>query len=106
MKTNPQADDAKLTALLRQSHPASLPSLPPRFQENVWRRIEDAEAPTSSGSWLNALATSVLQPRFACLTAVVLVLAGAVLGAYQGTHAARHDARTQYIATVMPPILR
>jgi len=38
------------------------------FQENVWRRIEDAEAPVESGSWLDAFAALVLLPRFAYAT--------------------------------------
>jgi hypothetical protein len=48
-----EASDDKLREVLRAVRP--LPSLPPRFQENVWRRIEDSEAPVKSGSRLDAL---------------------------------------------------
>ena len=59
-----EASDARFGAVLRTARPS--PSLPPRFQENVWRRIEDAEAPAKSGSWLDGLAALVFRPRFAC----------------------------------------
>jgi hypothetical protein len=100
-----EASNAKLGALLRASRTA--PALPPRFQDNVWRRIEDAEAPASSGlSWLDALAALVLRPRFALAIATTLVLVGVLLGAYDGTQVARHDAQARYIALVAPNPLR
>ena len=45
-KENSNPDDARLGALLRRSRPS--PSLPPRFQESVWRRIEDAAVPVEN----------------------------------------------------------
>jgi hypothetical protein len=106
-KENINLDDAKLRALLRASRVA--PALPPRFQESVWRRIEDAEAPVSSTpglSWLDALAALLLRPRFAYATVTALVLAGALLGAYQGTQLAKQDAQARYVAMVAPNALR
>jgi len=100
--TNP--DDARLTALLRRSRP--LPSLPPRFQEGVWRRIEDAAAPVKPESWLDSLAALMLRPRFAFATVAALVLAGVLLGGYDGTHVARQDAQARYLAAVAPNPLR
>lgn len=99
-----EAGDTKLSALLRQSRVS--PSLPPRFQENVWRRIEDAEASAKSISWLDALAGLVLRPRFAYATVAVLVLAGALLGAREGTQVAKQDAQARYVAMVAPNSLR
>jgi hypothetical protein len=107
MKENKNPVDAKLGALLRASRVA--PALPPRFQENVWRRIEDAEAPvpsTSGLSWLDALAALVLRPRFALATVTVLIVAGALLGVRVGSQIARRDAQTQYLAAVAPAALR
>ena len=101
---NMNPDDTKLSALLRQGRVS--PSLPPRFQENVWRRIEDTEAPAESGSWLDTLAALVLRPRFAYATAAVLVLSGALLGAYQGAQVAKQDAQAQYFTAVAPAALR
>jgi len=103
-KENQNPADARLGALLRASRPS--PSLPPRFPESVWRRIEDAAAPVKPESWLDALAMLVLRPRFTFATVAVLVLAGAFLGAYHGTQAARQDAQAQYLAAVAPAALR
>jgi hypothetical protein len=105
MKENMHPDDKKLSTLLRASRMAGQ-SLPPRFQENVWRRIEDAEAPVKSGSWLDAIAALVLRPRFACTTVAALVLAGALLGTYQGTQTARQREQARYVAAVAPDSLR
>jgi hypothetical protein len=104
MKENMNSNDAKLSALLRGSRLS--PSLPPRFQENVWRRIEDAEAPVKSESWLEALVILILRPRFAFATAVLLLFAGALLGAHEGLQAVRHDAQARYVASIAPDSLR
>lgn len=97
-------DDKKLSALLRAGR--AFPALPPRFQENVWRRIEDATAPAESDSWLDALAALVLRPRFAYAAVAALILAGALLGAHQGAQAAKQDAQARYVAMVAPNLLR
>lgn len=104
MKEKIDPDDAKLSALLRQSR--SSPSLPPRFQENVWRRIEDSEAAVRPDNWLDALAALVLRPRFALIAATVLVMAGTVFGALQGDRTAHRDAQAQYMSAVAPASLR
>lgn len=93
-------EDAKLQQLLRGNGPA--PSLPPRFQENVWRRIEDAEAPAKPTTWLDALAAFILRPRLAFAAIAVLMLAGILLGAREGVQAARHEAQARYVASVTP----
>jgi hypothetical protein len=97
-------DDEKLSALLRQGRVS--PPLPPRFQESVWRRIENAAAPVEAGSWLDALAALVLRPRFAYAAAAALILAGALLGARQGAQAAKQAAQARYVALVAPNPLR
>ncbi|MEI9961179.1 MAG: hypothetical protein WDM76_08670 [Limisphaerales bacterium] len=103
-KENLNPADEKLGALLRQSR-ASV-ALPPRFQENVWRRIEDAEAPEKTESRLEALVALILRPRFACAAVAVLMLGGILLGAYNGAQTARHDAQARYVASVAPNSLR
>lgn len=100
-------DDAKLGALLRESRMTR--ALPPRFQENVWRRIEDAatcDLPVADGSWLSGLAGWLLQPQRALAVAAVLVLAGVGLGWRQGEHLAQHEAQARYLAAVAPNSLR
>ena len=104
MKINMNPDETKLSALLRSSRPS--PLLPPRFQENVWRRIEGTAAPARSASWLDAVSALVLRPRFAYATVAVLVLAGALLGAHEGAQVAKQDAQARYVALVAPNPLR
>jgi hypothetical protein len=97
-------DDAPISALLRQARVS--PGLPPRFQQNVWRRIEDAEVPAKFESWLDALAALILRPRFALAAAAVLLLAGVLAGTFDGRQLARHDAEMNYVASVAPHVLR
>jgi hypothetical protein len=101
------ASDARLGALLRESRVS--PALPPRFQESVWRRIEEASAPakvTGGIAWLDALAALVLRPRLAMATATVLIVAGALLGVRDGSQMAHQDAQARYLAVVAPNSLR
>jgi hypothetical protein len=104
VKENMNTDDSNLSALLRESR--ATPALPPRFQQNVWRRIEDAEAPVKSASWLDALAVLILRPRLAFATIAVLMLAGVLLGSHDGVQTAQHDAQARYLAAVAPNSLR
>jgi len=98
------AEDTKLQSLLRGNRP--VPALPPRFQHNVWRRIEDAEAFSAPANWLDTLATAILRPRFALATAAVLVVAGISMGMLEGQQEARHDAQMNYLASVAPHSIR
>ena len=97
-------DDPQVSALLRQARVS--PSLPPRFQQNVWRRIEDAGAPAKSESWLDAFANLILRPRFAMTAAAVMLLTGVLTGTLEGRQAARHDAEMAYIESVVPHVAR
>ncbi|HEX4350439.1 MAG TPA: hypothetical protein VH251_08625 [Verrucomicrobiae bacterium] len=103
-ESNQLPDDPQLGALLRQGRVS--PGLPPRFQQNVWRRIEDAEAPAKSESWLDALANLIMRPRFAVAAAVVVLLAGILTGTMEGRQMARHDAQMNYLASVAPQSVR
>ncbi len=101
---NPAPEAAPLSTLLRAGRPS--PALPPRFQQNVWRRIEDAEAPVKSPSWLDALVALILRPQFAFAAAAVLLVAGIGFGTLDGAQAARQDAQARYLASVAPSSLR
>jgi len=106
-KENFNPADEKLGALLRESR--TLPALPPRFHENVWRRIEDAAMPVQSAenlTLMEALVALLLRPRFAYATVAALMLAGISLGTYHGAQTARHDAEARYVASVAPNSLR
>jgi len=104
MKEDMNNDDAKLSALLRECRVS--PELPPRFQQNVWRRLENAEAPVRSASWLDALAALILRPKFAFASVALLLAAGIVFGTLAGSHTARHDAQARYLASVAPDSVR
>jgi hypothetical protein len=103
-KDDPSSADPQLSKLLRAARVA--PGLPPRFQQSVWRRLEDAEAPVRPVSWLEALANLVLRPRFAMVAAAGLLLAGILAGTWEGRQVARQDARMNYLASVAPATLR
>jgi len=101
----PEAD--KLGSLLREAR--TTPSLPPRFQENVWRRIETAGkhgATLNAGNWLDNISGWLLRPRLAVAIAAVLILAGLGLGWDRGEQLARQDAQARYVAVVAPNALR
>ena len=90
MKTNKPNDDAPLDTLLHEWKVK--PSLPPRFNEQVWRRIERAEtAPARSVSLATVFANWIgtMLPRPALATAYVAVLL--VIGASAGWSQARQE---------------
>ena len=99
-----KTDDPTLSALLRTTRLS--PTLPPRFQQNVWRRIEDAGAPANPASWLDALAGLILRPRFALAAAAVLLVTGIFAGTLEGRQVVRHAAQMNYLASVAPHVLR
>ena len=104
---NFKSDDEKLSKLLRKSRSAPVP--PPRFQENVWRRIAGAEQHNSSvvdSAWLEVISSWVLRPRWAFAIAAALMLAGVGFGWSNGEQRARQDAQARYVATVAPNSLR
>ena len=94
--------DRKLSALLRESRPA--PSLPPDFQQAVWRRLERSEASQTvpAGALLARLAEAFVRPRFALASLSVMLAFGLVAGAWQGQDRAKAVARARYVATVAP----
>jgi len=100
---NSDSNDARLGSLLRESR--ATPSLPPRFREGVWRRIEESETSATQLGWLDALAAWALRPRFALAAAAVLICAGSIFGAVQGTQANHENAQTRYV-TYAPNSLR
>jgi hypothetical protein len=104
--STPAPDEAKLHDLLRSARPTA--ELPPRFQENVWRRIERADAahPAVSAGWLDPLAAWVLRPQLAFAVAAVIILAGAGLGWSRGEQLARTEAQSRYVSAVAPSLLR
>lgn len=100
------SEETKLRELLRHSRPNA--ELPPRFQENVWHRIEKAESagtPAPAGGWVNAVAGWLVRPRLAFATATMLVLVGVGLGLHNGVQQAQAEAQARYVAAVAPNAL-
>jgi hypothetical protein len=96
------SDDRRMHALLSGARPQ--PELPPCFRENVWQRIEQAEAPAPPSRWIEALAGWLLEPRFAIALVAVLLLAGTVIGSLNGHAQARLMAHDRYVNTVVMPV--
>jgi len=90
MKTNnPLTDDTALHALLREWKVET--PLPPRFQEQTWRRIEHADTPAIATlspwrSLQNWIANVLPRPALAVAYVAVLLAAGAGVGWTQARH--------------------
>ena len=108
MKTNNASDDESFRGLLKEWNVTA--SLPPRFQEAVWRRIESEETrPIRANSpWAvmrNWIANALPRPALAVAYVVVLLAAGAGMG---WSHARHESARVrsqlseQYVRIVDP----
>ncbi|MFO1458540.1 MAG: hypothetical protein U1G08_03960 [Verrucomicrobiota bacterium] len=95
-------EDSRLRGLLRDSHPQ--PPLPPRFQEEVWRRI-DRSAPAESPGWASAW-EHWLRDRFLRASVAVAVAAAVVAGAWtgllHGESQSKAAERGRYLASVDP----
>lgn len=107
MTDKSESSDESLGALLRADRPA--PSLPPRFQEAVWRRIESS--PTnygimSLGERLDRAVAWLLRPGLALAGVAVLLLVGTAIGVMQGTNLADELAKQQYLTAVSPLTIR
>lgn len=108
MKANKPNDDAAFDVLLREWKIE--PSLPPRFGEWVWRRIERAATPPAPSVSLAAVLAhwiASLPPRPALAAAYVTVLLA--IGAGAGWHQARletarvsNDLKARYVQAVDP----
>ena len=100
---DPNADDPKLSALLRAAHPA--PVLPPRFQEGVWQRLERSDRSTKAGSslgWLEQFVSGVRRPAYATIALAAVMLAGTWFGIRDGDGQTLRGERTRYVAAVSP----
>ena len=99
----PAPEEVRLSSILRAARPA--PTLPPGFQDAVWRRLERAEAHPHNFSlavWLDNAVTMLLRPRLALAGALALLLMGMAIGVVQGESLANQRAKQQYLASVSP----
>ena len=107
MKPNqdPEAD-ARLRTLLR-SWVVDTP-LPPRFKENVWRRIERADLQPESPFWaglLRLIEVSLPRPRVALAYVSLLLAVGLTAGAWAAQVKTSHTESSlglRYVQSVDP----
>jgi hypothetical protein len=81
---NPKQSDEALRRVLREWKVEA--QLPPRFQEQVWRRVERNESPQATPKWLGLwqrLSTALARPSLAVSYVTVLLLAGLLAGYWQ-----------------------
>lgn len=102
---NMKNNDTQLEALLQEWRVTS--SLPPRFSEQVWKRIERAEVPSISvveavQAWF---AMTFARPAFAVAYVSVLVMAGVALGFFQANQKAgewERQLEARYVQSIDP----
>ncbi len=101
------AEDGALNSLLCQWQVDA--ALPPRFQEQVWRRITRAEGPQPESSFLAGLSwlmdTLLPRPRFALAYMAILLSAGIAAGSWTAQAKASRLESTlgqRYIQSVDP----
>lgn len=99
--------DEGLLSLMRLARPA--PSLPPRFQEGVWRRVERGETEPGLAAvwwaWVDGLAAAILRPRVLVSGFTAVLLCGLLVGMITGAARSRDMARAAYVASVAPNAL-
>lgn len=107
MKSNREPErDEQLSKLLHEWRPTA--SLPPRFQEAVWRRIERAEATTKLTFWhvvAHWVDSTFRRPALAVSYVAVLLLFGLSAGYLQARDASSRtlaQMRTAYVQSVDP----
>ena len=109
MNTNPpRHEDEPLRALLKEWKATSC--LPPSFQEQVWRRIERAEAQpiitaTLWTAWTNWIAAVLPRPALATAYVAVFLALGATVGWAQARHETERvsgNLSARYVRSVDP----
>jgi hypothetical protein len=107
MKLPSDPSSAPLNAILREWRMDAMS--PPRFQEDVWRRIESGErhaaAPQLWRALENYLATLFARPAWAAAYLAVLLAGGSLAGHWQAQAKGGRDvevARQAYLQSVDP----
>jgi hypothetical protein len=102
---NSSPDDRQFDQLLHEWKVGS--TLPPRFDEQVWRRIAAEETPASNpanllGNWITRLVT---RTSFAFSYATILLLAGLLAGLWQARETSHRTSETlsaRYVQMIDP----
>jgi hypothetical protein len=102
----PKEDDEKLSKLLREWKVEI--SLPPRFQEQVWRRVERADVHSDVNLWMaftRWVEGTFARPALAVSYVAVLLFVGLTTGYLQAqdkSAQAESQWRTAYVQSVDP----
>jgi hypothetical protein len=101
---NPIQNDEALNRALREWKVEA--ALPPRFREEVWRRIEHREVPEPAWlAFLRRLSAAFARPSLAVSYVTVLLLAGLLVGYWQVRVARAHLGETmgaRYVQMIDP----
>jgi hypothetical protein len=103
---NPTPSDEALRQVLHQWQVGA--HLPPRFQEQVWRRIEHSEAQAQAPAWIllfHRLTAALARPSLAVSYVTLLLLAGLLAGYWQVRIAKAHNDEalgSRYVQMVDP----
>ena len=109
MNTEPGNHDEALRKVLKEWRTDA--TLPPRFQEAVWRRIEHAEptsAPTMPSAWAviaHWIGTMLPRPALAASYVAVLLVIGVTAGWTQGraeTERVKGELGERYVRVLDP----
>src|SRR2546427_6414553 len=107
MKTNEPGDnDEALRKVLREWRTDA--SLPPRFQEEVWRRIERAQASGAPSAWavmIHWIGVVLPRPALAASYVAVLLAIGVTVGwaqARQETARVKDELGQRYVRVLDP----
>lgn len=101
----PFEDDKPLRKLLSEWRINA--TVPPRFQEQVWKRIGNAEirAPNVRTMVWSRMLAALTRPPIAAAYLSILLLIGAIVGHQQGqskTERVRSDMQSRYVQMVDP----
>ena len=105
-KLNPSDSERQLSELLQEWKPQ--PSLPPRFQERVWKQIDRAVAskpPTSLAAIMRWIDAAFRRPALATADVAVLLFIGLGAGYWQAqdkTAQTETRMRALYVQSVDP----
>ena len=103
---NPSPEDKPLTELLHQWKVNA--SLPPRFEEAVWRRIERGQAPPVLSMWdviSRWIGTTLPRPAMAAAYVAVLLVIGGSVGwtqAHEKTARVKEELGQRYVRVLDP----
>jgi hypothetical protein len=107
-KSEPAENDRKLSNVLREWKVGA--SLPPRFQEGVWRRIESATVAQATNATVWSvfsrwIGSSLSRPAMAVAYIGVLLTIGATVGwarAYQQNARVKDELGQRYVQVLDP----